>query len=86
MADQCDCLNECGDDERVGRYEVEPCPGALNYAKRKLAALQARASLLEAAQRYEWIRQHPIDASAAILRANSCDEVDARVDRSRGGN
>lgn len=57
MAEPCDCLNECGDDERVGLYQVEPCQGALNYAKRKLAELQAEVALREDAVRYRGVRR-----------------------------
>jgi len=33
MAEQCDCLNVCGDDGRVHRYQVEPCAGRMREVR-----------------------------------------------------
>lgn len=76
MADQCDCLNDCGDDPRVGLYQVEPCPGALRYAKRQLAKLQAEAAKQQAevarrqdAARYRVLRaMHWNSSPLAVVR------------------
>ena len=76
VADQCDCLNECGDDERVGRYEVEPCPGALNYSKRRLAELQAEVDLREDTARWRWFRAAFMPNGLGLYGA----ELDAAVD------
>lgn len=69
MVEQCDCLNECGDDPRVGLYQVEPCPGALRSAKRQLANLQAEVDLREAALRYRALRaMHRHSGPFAVIR------------------
>ena len=69
MADQCDCLNECGDDERVGLYQVEPCPGALRYAKRQLAKLKAEVDLRQDTVRYRALRaMHWHSSPLAVIR------------------
>jgi len=76
VADQCDCLNDCGDDERVGLYQVEPCPGALRYAKRQLAKLQAEVALREDADRWRWFREAYLPNGLGVYGA----ELDAAVD------
>lgn len=35
MAEQCDCLNVCGDDGRVHRYQVEPCAGRMREVRKE---------------------------------------------------
>jgi len=76
MADQCDCLNDCGDDLRVGLYQVEPCPGALRSAKRQLAKLQAEVDLREDAARWRWFREAYMPNGLGVYGA----ELDAAVD------
>ena len=69
MAESCDCLNRCGDDERVGQYLVEPCAGELRSAQRTLARLQAEVRLLEDARRYRWLREMSwCDGPFAVVR------------------
>ena len=45
--ERCDCLNRCGDDERVGLYQVEPCDFRIQCAKWKRAELTRLVSLYE---------------------------------------
>lgn len=58
MADgePCDCLNLCGDDERVGLYQVEPCAHRLQCAKRKRDELARLVSLYEDANRWRQLQ------------------------------
>lgn len=80
MSEPCDCLNDCGDDERVGQYLVEPCPGMLRARQRTLARLQAKVSLIEDAKRYRQIRAS-VDAGAwQLIGAESGDELDFLLD------
>lgn len=52
MAEPCDCLNQCGDDERVGQYLVEPCECRMNRALREKARLETEVSLHEDAAKW----------------------------------
>lgn len=52
MAEPCDCLNQCGDDERVVQYLVEPCEWRMNRALREKARLAAEVSLHEDAAKW----------------------------------
>lgn len=47
MSESCDCLNECGDDERVGQYLVEPCEWRLAQAHREKARLTEELAMRE---------------------------------------
>jgi hypothetical protein len=83
MAEPCDCLNDCGDDERVGQYLVEPCPGMLLTRQRLLARMQAEVSLIEEAKRYRLIRSR-VDAGAwQLLGAESGAQLDFLIDHIR---
>lgn len=48
---KCDCLNACGDDPRVGRYEVSPCEWRLQSAKQYRDKLALDVALWERARR-----------------------------------
>lgn len=58
MADgeRCDCLNRCGDDERVALYQVEPCDFRIQCAKWKRAELARLVSLYEDANRWRQLQ------------------------------
>lgn len=45
MAEQCDCLNQCGDDERVALFLVEPCEWRVKRAQQEKARLESEVSL-----------------------------------------
>ena len=47
-----DCLNQCGDDHRVGLYQVEPCADRFRIAKVRRAELARLVSLYEDAIRW----------------------------------
>lgn len=84
MAEPCDCLNDCGDDERVGQYLVEPCAHALTRAKRKLETLQAEVDLRADAARYRWLRDSPESSGILVDMFNASVEdgykFDAEID------
>lgn len=58
MADgeRCDCLNMCGDDHRVGLYQVEPCADRFRIAKARRAELARLVSLYEDAIRWRQLQ------------------------------
>lgn len=58
MADgeRCDCLNQCGDDHRVGLYQVEPCADRFRIAKARQAELARLVSLYEDAIRWRQLQ------------------------------
>lgn len=76
MAEHCDCLNWCGDDERVHQYLVEPCAGRLREVQRDKARLQAEVALREDAARYRWFRDAALPNGLGLHGA----ELDAAID------
>lgn len=58
--ERCDCLNQCGDDHRVGLYQVEPCADRLRIAKARRAELARMVSLYEDARHWRQLQGETI--------------------------